>query len=130
MYVPMRGFGAGPDGLGAFRAPSYAPARRIKSFQRSTPPPPPKAADLWGCSKWNPSACAGFGEGPPLAKSPTGSSLFDAVLGGALGYALAPKPEQRLLWAGAGAAATGLTGSIGLWAMTGLSLWIQHQRGR
>lgn len=63
--------------------------------------------------------CAGVGqfgqdEQPCLLRSVTGSSTLDAVVGGALGYALSPRPEQRVTWTGVGALATMLLGTLGI----------------
>jgi hypothetical protein len=76
----------------------------------------------------NPRKTSGFGaEGPPLLGSATGSGLVDAILGGAIGYAVAKDPKDRMLWAGGGAAAGLLAGTLGLLGLVGVAVWVRQQ---
>lgn len=56
-----------------------------------------------------------------------GGVLLDAVLGGVVGAAVAPKPAERLIWAAGGAILNGLAGTVGLAA---LSAGAMYARGR
>jgi hypothetical protein len=68
---------------------------------------------------------SGLGEGPPLLGSATGSMIWDALLGGGVGYLLAKDPKDRLMWAGAGAAVTVLAGTIGLLGLLGAAIYVR-----
>jgi hypothetical protein len=65
--------------------------------------------------------------GPPLFGSMSGNLLGDAVIGAAVSYFLAPPSADPKLWAGLGAAAGALAGTIGLVGMIGAAMW---QRGK
>lgn len=76
----------------------------------------------------NPLYRASLGEAPPpLVRSVTGYMFLDAAIGGAIGYMLAPKQDQRLMWTGIGAVGTALAGTLGLVGTTALAF---SQRGR
>jgi hypothetical protein len=72
----------------------------------------------------------GLGDCPPLFRSVTGSAITDAVLGGALGFLLAPvrDMQERMLWTAGGAAATSAAGIFGLIASVGVAVYVRRPR--
>jgi hypothetical protein len=70
----------------------------------------------------------GLGEGPALFASVTGSPVLDALLGGALGYFIAPAPHERTLWAAGGATAAALAGTLGVVASVGAAIYVRKPR--
>lgn len=70
-------------------------------------------------------AVNGFGE-PALFGSATGNSLFDTLLGAGLGYVMAKNESDRLLWAGAGAAAGLLAGTLGIIGVIGAGVYVRR----
>jgi hypothetical protein len=84
------------------------------------PPPapcPPEASAAHGFGSACPS-CKGFGEvsltAAPLCRSVTGSGIFDAAIGGAIGYFAAPVASKKIAWGMGGAAAAYLAGVLGM----------------
>jgi len=70
----------------------------------------------------------GLGEGPALFASVTGSPVLDALLGGALGWFIAPAPHERMLWAAGGATAAALAGTLGVVASVGAAIYVRKPR--
>ena len=68
----------------------------------------------------------GIGQDTPLSRassSLTGSMFVDAMLGGVVGYAAAPKRDSAAMWAMAGAGATAVAGMIGFGLVIAAGLW-------
>ena len=61
--------------------------------------------------------------------SVTGNSIADALIGAAAGYVAAPSKDRALVYAGAGAAAMGFLGTVGLIGILGLGLWEAQRAG-
>lgn len=70
---------------------------------------------------WQPSVPT-VGAVHDLATSSTGSTLLDAGVGAAVGYALAPAAARRAVWVGAGALLGALGGVLGLGLVAGYAL--------
>jgi len=68
----------------------------------------------------------GLGEAPALFGTASGSVLLDTLLGAGLGYAVAKNDSERLLWAGAGAAAGLLAGTLGLLGVVGAAIYVRR----
>lgn len=64
---------------------------------------------------------------PALFGSATGNVLFDTLLGAALGYTMARKQDEQLLWAGAGGVAGLLAGTLGLVGIVGAAIYVRRQ---
>ncbi len=71
---------------------------------------------------------SGFGSdnGPALFGTATGSIFIDCILGGALGYAMARTKSEQVTWAGAGAAAGLLAGTLGLLGIVGAAVYVRR----
>lgn len=53
------------------------------------------------------------------------SWLVDALIGGAVGYAVSPKADQRAMWAGGGALAAGLVGLLGIAGVAAAGIYLK-----
>lgn len=62
---------------------------------------------------------------PALLGSATGSVLLDAVIGAGIGFAMAERKQDRLLWAGGGAVAALLAGTVGLMGVVGVGMYVR-----
>jgi hypothetical protein len=85
--------------------------------------------DGLGAAAWQPQwAAAGVGLNPDGLGSidlgsPTGNQFLDALVVAGLGYFVAPTDKDRKMWAVAGAAAGGLLGTVGLFAIVGFAMY-------
>ena len=70
---------------------------------------------------------AGFGDTPALFGSASGNTFVDTLVGAVLGYAMAPKQDDKLLWAGAGGAAGLLAGTLGLVGVIGAAIYVRSK---
>lgn len=77
------------------------------------------------CATCQPGAASGFGATPALMGSATGNNILDAVIGAAIGYVVANKQSERALWAGGGAAAALLAGTLGLLGVVGAGIYMR-----
>lgn len=107
--MSMTGFGA------------YNPGKKCASGCGSRPvPASPFSSQLRGMGV-SPDGL-GSDETPPLARTVTGNSLFDTLVGAAAGYAMSSSPKTDFVYAGAGAAALGFLGLPGLLGLVALGL--------
>ena len=58
--------------------------------------------------------------------SATGSMVWDALLGGGIGYLLAKDPKDRMVWAGGGAAVSVLAGTLGILGLLGAAIYVRR----
>lgn len=63
---------------------------------------------------------------PALFGSATGNVLLDALVGAGLGFACAKNESERLLWAGAGAGAGLLAGTLGLAGILAAAIYVRR----
>ena len=62
-----------------------------------------------------------------LTQSPTGGSgIMDFLIGGVVGFAVAPDDKTRYMWAIAGGALTMILGSVGMASVAGAAIWTKR----
>jgi len=77
-------------------------------------------------------ATAGFGaagsSGPAFFGSATGSTILDTLIGAGLGYLVAPRKDDRILWAAAAGTAALLAGTLGLVGTVGAAFYVRREK--
>jgi hypothetical protein len=74
----------------------------------------------------------GFGAagstGPAFFGSATGNTILDTLIGAGIGYAVAPKKDDRILWAVAAGTAALLAGTLGLVGTVGAAFYVRRAK--
>jgi hypothetical protein len=91
-------------------------------------PPQPGISGMGGCECSRALGVSPDGLGEPLLCASTGSTLVDALLGGAIGYIAAPDKKHAPIWAAAGAGGAALAGTLGLVAVAGAALYVRSRK--
>lgn len=71
----------------------------------------------------------GLGAVPPLLASPTGYRVIDVGIGAVLGWLMAPSKSGRPIWAAGAAAATLLTGTLGIIGTAAVGGYVHTKKG-